>query len=223
MSSSIRGIPRRRSAGRLAAGLLLAALAVSGCGNQVANRQAADTTRGKELFSQKCGSCHVLEDAGTAGQIGPNLDDAFRQSRAQGFATDTFFEVTLEQMKIPALPMPDFDDAGDKANYLPDEDLVSIAAYVADVAANPGEGAAAGPQGDDPKSIFTSSCGGCHTLGDAGTTGSVGPNLDDVKPELESAVTQIKNGGNGMPAFEGRLTDEQIRALAEYIVKAPGG
>lgn len=189
----------------------------------MASRQAADTTRGKELFSQKCGACHVLADAGTAGQTGPNLDDAFSQSREQGFEDTTFFEVTLEQMKIPALPMPDFDDAGDKANYLPEEDLVSIAAYVADVAGKPGEGAAAGPQTDDPKSIFTASCGGCHTLGDASTTGSVGPNLDDTKPELEGAIEQIKKGGNGMPPFEGQLTDPQIRALAEYIVKATGG
>lgn len=219
MSRSIRGIPLRRRE-LLAAGLLLAALALSGCGNQVASRQSADTLRGKELFSQKCGACHVLQDAGTAGQTGPNLDYAFGQSRDQGFDDSTFFEVTLEQMKIPAPPMPDFDDAGDEANFLPEDDLVSIAAYVADVAGNPGEGAGPGTQADDPKSIFTSSCGGCHTLGDADTTGSVGPNLDDVELELESAIRQIAQGGNGMPAFEGRLTDDQIAALAAYLIKA---
>ena len=193
-------------------------LALSGCGGQAVSADDADTNRGKELFSQKCGACHVLADAGTAGQTGPNLDDAFGYPRKHGFEESTFFEVTLEQMKIPAPPMPDFDDKADKANYLSDEDLVSIAAYVAEVAGKPGEGAAAGPQSNDPESIFAASCGSCHTFEKAGTTGSVGPQLDDTNLSLEEAVQQIKKGGNGMPAFEGQLTDEQIQALAEYIL-----
>lgn len=193
-------------------------MGASGCGAQAVSSSSADTSRGKELFSQKCGACHVLGDAGTAGQTGPNLDDAFGYPRKQGFDDSTFFEVTLEQMKIPAPPMPDFDDKADKANYLSDEDLISVAAYVAQVAGKPSEGAAAGPQADDPASIFSASCGGCHTFGKADSTGSVGPQLDDTDITLEEAVQQIKKGGNGMPAFEGQLTDEQIQALAEYIV-----
>ena len=57
----------------------------------------------------------------------------------------------------------------------------------------------------------------------AGTTGTTGPNLDEVQPSLEEAVTQITNGGGGMPPFEGVLTEEQIQALAEYLVEATGG
>ena len=192
-------------------------LVASGCAAQTAEREGADTNRGKELFSQKCGACHVLQDAGTAGQTGPNLDDAFGYPRKQGFDDSTFFEVTLEQMEIPAPPMPDYDDAGDEANYLSDADRRAIAAYVADVAGNPGEQAAEGPQANDPASIFSASCGSCHTFSEAGSTGSVGPNLDETTMSLEEAVQQIAKGGNGMPAFKGQLTDEQIQALAEYV------
>ena len=194
---------------------------VSGCGAQVTSREGADTERGKELFTQKCGACHVLADAGTQGETGPNLDDGFT-ARTQGFDESTYFEVVLEQMKIPAPPMPDFDDPGSKGNYLPEEDLVNIAAYVASVAAKPTRQAAGDAK--DPKALFLQSgCGSCHTLGDAETTGSVGPNLDDTKPSAEEAAKQIAEGGGGMPAYKGKLTEEQIQALAEYIAKVTAG
>ena len=51
----------------------------------------------------------------------------------------------------------------------------------------------------------------------AGTTGTVGPNLDESQVSFEDAVRQITNGGGGMPAFGDQLEDEQIRALARYI------
>ena len=177
-------------------------------------------SRGKEIFTQKCGACHTLADAGTAGTTGPNLDDAFGYAREDEFDQSTFFEVTLQQMRIPGPPMPDYDDEDDPENYLTQEERVSVAAYVAEVAGKPGEGAGAGKQADDPKSIFSASCGSCHALEDAGTSGTLGPNLDDAKPSLEHAVEQITEGGSGMPAFKDRLTEEQIRALAEYVVEA---
>jgi mono/diheme cytochrome c family protein len=96
-----------------------------------------------------------------------------------------------------------------------------VAAYVAAVAANPKAKVTlpAGAGGNDPKLLFESNCGSCHTLADAGTTGKIGPNLDQAKPSLQKAITQITNGGGGMPPFKGQLTDEQIRTLAEYIVR----
>ena len=170
------------------------------------------------LFQQKCGSCHVLADAGTAGQIGPNLDDGFI-ARNQGFDESLYFELTLEQMEIPGPPMPAFDEPADEENYLREEDRIAIAAYVASVAGKPVEDAG----GDDPKSVFTASCGSCHVLEDAGTTGTAGPNLDESQPGLEEAERQIAEGGGGMPAFKDQLSEEQIRALAEYVVEATGG
>jgi cytochrome c oxidase subunit II len=40
------------------------------------------SVQGKELFAQQCGSCHVLADAGTEGQVGPNLDEALQGADA---------------------------------------------------------------------------------------------------------------------------------------------
>jgi mono/diheme cytochrome c family protein len=100
----------------------------------------------------------------------------------------------------------------------------AVALYVSLVAANPeAKVTESGGGGDDPKSVFSSNCGSCHVLQDAGTSGTVGPSLDEAKPAFEAAFTQIKNGGGGMPAFGGQLTDEQIRALARYIVRVTQG
>lgn len=77
------------------------------------------------------------------------------------------------------------------------------------------------------KTIFLSNCGGCHTLADAGTTGTVGPNLDSKQPDYRHATAQITNGGGGMPPFAksngGQLTDQQIADVATYVVTSTGG
>ena len=68
------------------------------------------------------------------------------------------------------------------------------------------------------KTVFASSgCGGCHTLKAAGSTGTVGPNLDQLKPPLDRIVVQVENGGGPMPAFKGQLTDKQIQDVAAYV------
>jgi mono/diheme cytochrome c family protein len=109
-----------------------AALLLSGCAGRAADATGADTAQGKELFVKNCGSCHTLQDAATAGTVGPNLDDAFFAARNQaGFDESTFFQITLDQMRLAAPPMPDFDKPPQK---LPEDQLVNIAAYVASVA-----------------------------------------------------------------------------------------
>ena len=65
-------------------------------------------------------------------------------------------------------------------------------------------------------------CGGCHTLAAAGSSGTVGPNLDDADPRFDEAVEQITNGGDGMPAFKDQLTEEQIRDVAAYVTESAG-
>src|SRR3954466_10947736 len=72
------------------------------------------------------------------------------------------------------------------------------------------------------KQVFTQNCKGCHTLKDAGATGSVGPNLDDLKPDKATVVRQVNNGGGQMPAFKGKLTDAQIDAVATYVSTVSG-
>jgi len=48
----------------------------------------------------------------------------------------------------------------------------------------------------------SASCGGCHTLAAAHSTGTVGPNLDELKPDYRAVTAQVTNGGGGMPAFK---------------------
>ena len=72
------------------------------------------------------------------------------------------------------------------------------------------------------KQVFTQNCGGCHTLKDAGTTGSVGPNLDELQPPKATVVRQVNNGGGPMPAFKGKLTAAQINAVSTYVSTVAG-
>jgi mono/diheme cytochrome c family protein len=82
------------------------------------------------------------------------------------------------------------------------------------------------PAQGDPvagKQIFTSQpCGSCHTLADAGTSGTVGPNLDQAKPPFDLVVERVTNGKSPMPSFKGTLTEQQIRDVAAYVSTAAG-
>jgi len=74
------------------------------------------------------------------------------------------------------------------------------------------------------KAIFLKAgCTGCHTLADAKSTGTVGPNLDQAKPDYRKATARVTLGRNAMPSFKGQLTDQQIADVAAYVVKATGG
>jgi cytochrome c553 len=75
------------------------------------------------------------------------------------------------------------------------------------------------------KQVFTGSagCTNCHTLADAGSTGNVGPNLDDAKPSYDLVVTRVTNGSPaGMPPFKGTLTPTQIQDVAAYVSSVAG-
>jgi mono/diheme cytochrome c family protein len=60
-------------------------------------------------------------------------------------------------------------------------------------------------------------------LADAGSSGTVGPNLDEKKPDLALAIERITNGASPMPAFKDTLTEQQIVDVATYVVEASGG
>ncbi len=88
-----------------------------------------------------------------------------------------------------------------------------------------GGGEQGGEQGDAGagKQVFTSAgCGSCHTLSDAGTSGAVGPNLDEAKPEYELVVDRVTHGMDGMPSFKGQLSEKQIQDVAAYVSSAAG-
>jgi mono/diheme cytochrome c family protein len=72
------------------------------------------------------------------------------------------------------------------------------------------------------KTVFTANCGVCHTLKEAGTSGTVGPNLDELEPSLAAAEKQVENGGGGMPAFKGQLSPEEIKNVATFVSTVAG-
>jgi mono/diheme cytochrome c family protein len=71
-------------------------------------------------------------------------------------------------------------------------------------------------------SLFAQNCSSCHTLAAANAKGTVGPNLDQLRPSKAVVVRQVTNGGGGMPAFGGRLSTEQIDAVATYVASSSG-
>ncbi len=68
------------------------------------------------------------------------------------------------------------------------------------------------------KAIFASAgCGGCHAFSAAGSSGSVGPNLDDLAPSFDTVVHQVTNGGGVMPAFKDQLSEQEILDVAAFV------
>jgi cytochrome c oxidase subunit 2 len=102
-----------------------------------------------------------------------------------------------------------------------------------------GGGGGGGGGETDGKTLFTdaaepAACGSCHTLSDAGTTGTTGPNFDEVLPDLseqhirtsiEDPDAQITEGFQGglMPRYGESLSKEQIDALVKYLMEVKGG
>ena len=72
------------------------------------------------------------------------------------------------------------------------------------------------------KAVFKANCAICHTLANAGARGSVGPNLDKLKPSQARVIRQVTNGGKIMPAFRGRLSAAKIKAVALYVSTVAG-
>jgi mono/diheme cytochrome c family protein len=230
-----------------AAALACSALALVVVGGCAVKHPTANLVNGKTLFVSKCGSCHTLSHAGTTGTIGPNLDDAFRQDRADGVKSTSIQGLIDYWIRYPntAGVMPPMLYKGQEAQ--------DVAAYVAHVAAIPGADTGAlalAGQEKVPvtpasgKAVFTGvgGCGSCHTLAAAGTTGTVGPNLDtrlatDCKSpqsiKVRGATLQecIRNAivnpyafipsgyaAGVMPNnFKQRLSPSQIEALVVFL------
>ena len=232
-ATSTEAIRRRWHAVAVVVLAVVGALGLAACGDTVGYSEGTgDRIRGKELFAKGCGSCHELADAGTSGQIGPNLDFAFVQSRLDGLGEDTIQQVVRGQIAYPVVDPPT-DIPGMPADIYKGQDAEDVATYVASVAGLDGSGKPIDPTnppkpslpggGNDGESIFASAgCGGCHTLAAAGSSGTVGPNLDEAKPTKDLAVDRVTNGRGGMPAFKGQLSDEQIQAVATYVAENAG-
>ena len=187
--------------------------------------------RGQQLFTQKCGSCHTLTGAGTNGDIGPNLDYAFKQARANGMDSDTIEGVVSAQVEVPRPASPEQTDVYMPPKLVEGDDLNDVAAYVASVAGVPG----IKPPVFAPPQFFATNCGGCHTLAQAGTTGTTGPNLDEALKSMSAqqisqsisdpnAVIAPGYQPNVMPQnFDQTLTPPQLQQLVAYLQSAVGG
>ena len=216
------------------AGLAAAVLLAAGCGTGgvASSAQRPDTQNGQTLFSANCGVCHTLAAAGTTGTIGPNLDNAFAAAVKQGFSQSSIENDVLDQIRLGSGQIATYTtnkkftlQTQMPANIVKGQDAIDVAAYVASVAGSGGfttTGSSA-TSGTDGAAIFKSAgCAGCHTLAAAGATGTVGPNLDQLKPSLAVVVKQVTNGGAIMPAFKGKLTVAQINAVAKYVSSSAG-
>jgi len=218
---------------------LLCAVAVTlplaACG-----RDEPDLSNGKAEFVEKCGSCHALGRAGTAGTQGPSLDKAFQTALADGIDRETVEGIVHRQILHPRKNsiMP--------AGLVKGDDARDVAAYVGFAAAKTGDDqgalASAGlAQAKTGEQIFTAAgCAGCHTFSPAGSNGTIGPDLNDLEaaaakyakgqtPEEYVRESMVKPDafivpgfGNAMPSFEGRLTDKQIQTLVEYLLNSGG-
>jgi mono/diheme cytochrome c family protein len=204
---------------------------------------------GKILFSKTCGSCHTLSHADTSGTTGPNLDDAFRQDRADGISRTSIQGLVDYWIQYPNLQgvMPGMLLKGQAAQ--------NVAAYVAAVAARPGQdtgalaraGGVSGTSAAAGKAVFTGigGCASCHTLAAAGSHGIVGPDLDQrlasdcATPQskqirgatleqcIDTAIIRpyayIPSGysaGVMPPNFAQKLTKSEIAALVNFISTA---
>jgi cytochrome c2 len=181
-----------------AAGLLLVGVAAlsAACGTeQTGVAKGGDVSQGKQLFVAKCGTCHILADAGTKGTIGPSLDGAFAGPRAQHFKVNTIKQVVYDQIYHAAAPMP--------RKLVTGADAASVAAYVASVAgtgsssqgaaptlANPPAGGGGGGLAATGAKLYESlGCSGCHSLTGAKLVGPSFKGLYDSKVQLSTGQT----------------------------------
>jgi cbb3-type cytochrome c oxidase subunit III len=195
--------------------LLAALLLLAGCGTGGKATTKGDQQNGAKLFkSAGCAGCHTLAAAGSVGTIGPNLDDAFAADKQQGFALTTIENVVLDQIREANLPM--------RQNLVKGQDAVDVAAYVAAVSGQGGTAKPPSQLGNDGKTIFQAECASCHTLAAAAAHGTIGPNLDQLKPSETIATHQVEVGGGVMPAFKGKLSAAQIAAVAKFVSSSAG-
>ena len=86
-------------------------------------------------------------------------------------------------------------------------------------------GVATGTQADSAGAqVFAKAdCGNCHTLQAAGSTGTIGPNLDEAQLSAAEVEKQVREGGGAMPSFEDDLSDQEIADVAEFVSSSAGG
>lgn len=98
-----------------------------------------------------------------------------------------------------------------------DDDSDSDSAEPPATATTPDEGSGTGDAANGEQVFASAGCGGCHTFAAAGSTGSVGPDLDEASPSFDAVVEQVENGGGAMPAFGDELSEQEIDDVAAFV------
>jgi mono/diheme cytochrome c family protein len=221
----LRAVPKAAALGLILAGTAVAA----GCDAQ----EDANLDRGRELFIQKCGTCHTLAEAATTAEIGPNLDQAFFAARDEGMDQDTIEGVVQSQIENPRPAPADQPDIYMPADLVTGSDLENVAAYVGSVAGVPGIEPPVAPGGEGGQVFANNGCGSCHTLEAAGASGTAGPVLDEVIPgqstkDIEQSITDpgaelVPGFDNIMPANYGSLIPpDDLELLVEFLSNCAG-
>ena len=201
-------------------------LPASGCGTSTASPE-----HGRILFIEKCGTCHQLAEAGTSGQIGPNLDSAFASAREAGEGGETIEGIVEAQVEFPR-PSTGDPNVSMPANVVEGQDLEDVAAYVGTYAGVPGAAPPKVPGGPGAQVFANNGCGGCHTLAAAKSGGVTGPNLNEVLPGQSASMIEesvldpnakIAKGypANVMPQnFKEALTPKEVEDLVKYLIES---
>jgi mono/diheme cytochrome c family protein len=242
------GAMRRWSKFLVVPAVLTAALSISACGTQritvpKANKQIY---HGAVLFSERCAGCHTLYAAGTHGSA-PNIRTA---QAISGPNFNVRCERPIDRV-LYAIENGGFSGAYMPQNVVVGQDAVDVAKFVATYAGakapkQVGEESCdqkkigslpAAPSTTTPASgssssgavsvaagmsVFKTNCAVCHTLAAAGSTGTVGPNLDQLKPSDALVIHQVTFGGGVMPAFGHTLSQSQIKSVALFVSSVAG-
>jgi mono/diheme cytochrome c family protein len=212
--------------------LALGAAAVATAGGCDLNENA-DVDNGRQLFIEKCGTCHYLKEAGTTGNTGPDLDAAFAAARESGMDQDTIEGVVKDQIEHPRETDPS------DPSYMPPDlvtgsDAKDVATYVASVAGVPGIEPPEAPGGPGGQVFANNGCGACHTFAAAEAAGTTGPNLDEglkgqspqqieesiVDPDAE--ITQGFQSGIMPTNYGDTIEAKDLKLLVDFLSENAG-
>jgi cytochrome c6 len=185
-------LPRRVPKALGLAAIAALALLAAGCGTGGLPSKTADVSKGRQLFIR-----------GAAGK--PSCGSCH----------------TLADAGTTGTIGPNLDDAFGPGRTQGFKDS-TIAASVAGLPTKGGGGGGKVTAKGGKQIFLTAGCTSCHTLADAGSHGTIGPNLDQVKPPKALVVTRVTNGKGAMPSFKSKLTAQQIQAVAQYVSSVAG-
>jgi mono/diheme cytochrome c family protein len=215
----------------LLAAVGLGVIVLSGCGTSESAPINGDfQDRGRQLFNAKCGTCHKMAAAASVGTQGPDLDAAFAAAREAGMDEDTIRGITHAQVLRPQPPEEQFPGVSMPADIVTGKDLDDVAAYVARYAGVPGAKPPEAPgEGPGAQVYANNGCGSCHVFEAAESAGTLGPNLDEVIPEMskaeieEAILEPMKDKTPGyedavMPDRFDTIPKDQLNQLIQFLM-----